>query len=144
MSYLDGINYGYDQIASNINIPLMYSASEWEGNETNLNNKKTMLTAKDEWIPHKPFKFSKYPPVVDKPLVKTLTDPSVKKSKEGMVNRETLLDKMINPLGMSQVQLMQVLLIVLIIVIAIQIKFYIKLRSIELELRYKNYKLPNM
>jgi hypothetical protein len=73
MAHLDGVMFGSDQISSNPNIPLIYSASEWDG--------KPILSARDEYYQKKPSDYSEYTEPKPKPMVRPDRNPYKKRSR---------------------------------------------------------------
>lgn len=115
MSYLDGITFGYDQISSGPDIPLMFTATSMHG--------KDMLMAKDEWVTPRPQKYEKYPPITEKPLQKIAKDPSVEK--ETFTSSKPSAQEKFT--GLSDDQFNMVLIVIVVFLIAMQIKMHISI-----------------
>ena len=74
MAHLDGVSFGYDEIAGGSNIPLIYSASDWNG--------KPILSARDEYYQKKPQTYPSYDKPSGKPMISPDRNPHEQK-KEG-------------------------------------------------------------
>lgn len=118
MSYLDGINFGYDQISAAPNIPLMFSATEMHG--------KNMLTARDEWIRPIPLKHDKYPVTSEKKLQKKAKDPTIVK--------ETFVSKKEPMLNLQDNHFDVIVLLLIIFLVAMHIKMYISVKLLKTKL----------
>lgn len=79
MAHLDGVMFGSDQISGSPNIPLIYSASEW--------NDKPILSARDEYYQKKPQEYGEYTEPKPKPMVRPDRNPYKPKNKESFGHR---------------------------------------------------------
>lgn len=152
MSYLDGIHYGYDQISSSPNLPLTFSAAEWEN--------RPILATRNEYPHKKPLEYPTYDDFSIKPLRRVLKDPTIapddgkqdnknnekftqlklakrksaksakrkskeRKTKEQMTNLNTKF------IQISEQQIITLLFVLIIFVIVMQVKLYERMHEIN-------------
>ena len=133
MSHLDGINYGYDQISSEPNLPLQFDMAEWEG--------KPILATNNEYPHLHPVKYPfQTPKISEKSLTGKLIPPDNTLNIPQLQNSPDTKSEgfRIRPPGVFTISYNDVLCIFMILIaciLAFQVTLYTQLINLHNELR---------